>query len=44
MVLARKMLVVMHHLLATGEVYFEEGLKPKRRRKAIKSKDLTVSV
>jgi len=40
--LARKMLGVMYHLLATGEVFFEEGLKSKRRQKVIKARDLLV--
>jgi transposase len=40
--LARKMLGVMYHLLATGELFFEEGLKPKRRQKVIKPRDLSV--
>jgi transposase len=39
--LARKLLVVVHHLLVTGEEYVEEGLKVKRLR-AIKAKDLVV--
>jgi len=39
--LARKLLVVVRHLLVTGERYFEEGLKPKRLR-VIKPKDLVV--
>jgi len=38
---ARKLLVVVHHLLVTGEEYVEEGLKVKRLR-AIKAKDLVV--
>ena len=38
---ARKLLVIIHHLLVTGEEYLEEGLKPKRI-KAIKPGDLTV--
>jgi hypothetical protein len=40
--LARKMLGVMYHLLVRGEVFFEEGLKPKRRQKVIKARDLLV--
>jgi transposase len=40
--LARKMLGVMYHLLATGEVFFEEGLKSKRRQKVIRARDLLV--
>lgn len=39
--LARKLFVVVHHLLVTGERYFEEGLKPKRLR-VIKPKGLVV--
>jgi len=40
--LARKMLGVMYHLLVFGEVFFEEGLKSKRRCNVIKSRDLSV--
>jgi transposase len=40
--LARKMLGIMLHLLVTGEVYVEEGLKPKGKRRVIKPKDLSV--
>jgi hypothetical protein len=32
----------MYHLLVRGEVFFEEGLKPKRRQHIIKAKDLLV--
>jgi len=39
--LARKLLVVVHHLLVTGEEYVEEGLKVKRS-KVIKPRDLSV--
>ena len=39
--LARKLLVVVHHLLVTGEEYEEEGLKMKRR-KVIRPWDLVV--
>jgi hypothetical protein len=40
--LARKMLGVMYHLLVCGEVFFEEGLKSKRKWKVIKPRDLSV--
>jgi transposase len=40
--LARKMLGVMLHLLVSGEVYVEKELKPKRRRRLIKPRDLSV--
>jgi len=40
--LARKMLGVMYYLLVRGEVFFEEGLKPKRVRRVIKPRDLSV--
>jgi transposase len=39
--LARKLLVVVHHLLVTGEDYVEEGLK-KKRLKVIRPRDLSV--
>lgn len=38
---ARKILVIIHHLLVSGEEYAEEGLKPKRL-KAIRPRDLKV--
>lgn len=40
--LARKMLVVVHRLLVTGEEFVEEGLKPKRVRRLIRPRDLSV--
>jgi hypothetical protein len=40
--LARKMLGVLYHLLVSGEVFFEEGLKSKRRWRVIKARDLSV--
>jgi transposase len=40
--LARKMLGVMYHLLVSGEMFFEEGLKSKRRPRVIKARDLSV--
>jgi transposase len=40
--LARKMLGVMYHLLVSGESFFEEGLKSKRKWKVIKPRDLLV--
>jgi len=40
--LAGKMLGVMYHLLVMGEVFFEEGLKPKRKWKVVKPRDLLV--
>jgi transposase len=39
--LARKLLVVVHHLLVTGEEYVEDGLK-KKRSKVIRPRDLSV--
>jgi len=32
----------MYHLLATGEAFFEEGLKFKRRQMVIRARDLLV--
>jgi len=40
--LARKMLGVLYYLLVRGEVFFEEGLKSKRRWKVIRARDLSV--
>jgi len=41
--LAKKMLGVMYHLLVRAEMFFEEGLKPRRQRwRTIKARDLSV--
>ncbi|MCL2172695.1 MAG: IS110 family transposase [Candidatus Bathyarchaeota archaeon] len=40
--LARKMLGVMYHLLVKKVAFFEEGLAPKRKWKAILERDLSV--
>jgi hypothetical protein len=36
------MLGVMYHLFVSGESFFEEGLKAKRKWKVIKPRDLSV--